>query len=67
MLLGTIGQVSLVNTFGHVHTSLVISLIRDFNGIWLGAVVAVLLWLVLGVILRYARARGGGLPTVGST
>lgn len=31
-----IGQVSLVNTFAHIHTPLVVSLMRTFNGIWLG-------------------------------
>lgn len=35
-LLGAIGQVSLINTFAHVHTPLAISLLRTFNGLWLG-------------------------------
>jgi len=36
LVLGAIGQVSMVNTFAHIHTPLVISLLRGFNGLWLG-------------------------------
>jgi hypothetical protein len=38
-----IGQVSLVNTFAHIHTPIIISLIRTFNGIWLGIGIGLLL------------------------
>jgi hypothetical protein len=36
LLLGVIGQVSLVNTFAHIHTPIVISLIRTGYGLALG-------------------------------
>ncbi|MCG8400432.1 MAG: DUF5693 family protein [Firmicutes bacterium] len=36
LLAGAIGQISLVNTFAHIHTPLLISLARSFNGLWLG-------------------------------
>lgn len=36
LLLGAIGQISLVNTYAHIHTPLLISLQRSFNGLWLG-------------------------------
>lgn len=36
LVLGVIGQVSIVNTFAHIHTPLVISLLRGLNGLWLG-------------------------------
>jgi len=36
LLLGAIGQISLVNTYAHIHTPLAISLMRSFNGLWLG-------------------------------
>ena len=42
-----IGQVSLVNTYAHIHTALLMSLQRSFNGLLLGVVLGVLL--VLGV------------------
>ncbi len=41
-----IGQVSLVNTYAHIHTPLLISLQRSFNGLALG--------LVLGIVLVIA-------------
>lgn len=47
LILGTIGQVSMVNTFAHIHTPLVISLLRGFNGLWLGilgGLVLIALW-----------------------
>jgi hypothetical protein len=40
----TIGQISALNTFCHLHTPLTFSLIRDFNGLWLGAALGVVLW-----------------------
>lgn len=36
LLAGVIGQVSLVNTYAHIHTPLLVSLLRSFNGLWLG-------------------------------
>lgn len=48
-LLGAIGQVSLVNTFEHLHTPVLVSLIRTVNGWWLG----VLIGLVLVLLLKY--------------
>ena len=35
---GVIGLVSAVNTFCHIHTPLTVSLVRTFNGVWVGAV-----------------------------
>ena len=40
-----IGQVSLVNTYAHLHTPLMISLMRSMNGILLGIVVGIALWI----------------------
>jgi hypothetical protein len=51
ILLGAIGQVSLLNTFTHLHTPVAVSLLRTFNGLWLG----ILIGLVL--ILAYRRVR----------
>ncbi len=48
LLAGVIGQVSLVNTYAHIHTPLLVSLVRSFNGLWLG----VLLGLALIVAWR---------------
>jgi len=42
-VLGLIGQVSIINSFCHAHTPLVISLARTIHGIWLGTIMGVLL------------------------
>jgi len=47
LTLGIIGQISMVNTFAHVHTPVIISMIRTINGLWLGiaiGIVLILLW-----------------------
>lgn len=36
LLTGAIGQVSLVNTYCHIHTPLQVSLLRTFHGMWIG-------------------------------
>lgn len=53
MLLGAVGQVSLVNTFGHVHTPLWVSLLRVANGLWVGILVAGVLVLLRALVLRF--------------
>lgn len=45
LVLGVIGQISLVNTYAHIHTPILISLIRSLYGIVFG--------IVLGIILIY--------------
>jgi hypothetical protein len=49
-LLAGVGQVSLVNTFCHFHTPLVVSLLRTGHGLWIGALIGVaviLVWRIL--------------------
>lgn len=55
LLLGAIGQVSLVNTFAHVHTPLVISAMRAFNGLWLGIVIGIGLIILSRILLELGR------------
>ncbi|MEW5954167.1 MAG: DUF5693 family protein [Bacillota bacterium] len=43
LFLGAIGQVSLINTFAHIHTPLLVSLARAFNGLWLGVLMGLAL------------------------
>lgn len=47
-----IGQVSLVNTYAHIHTALLISLQRSFNGLVLGIVIGVLLILAVQLLIK---------------
>jgi len=50
---GMIGQVSLINTFCHIHTPLMLSLLRTFHGLWLGLLLGILAW----GVWRLARRR----------
>jgi len=38
IIIGTIGPVTLINTFCHIHTPFLFSMLRTFNGVWLGLV-----------------------------
>jgi hypothetical protein len=44
---GAIGQISLLNTFCHLHTPLLVSLVRAFHGLWIGLLIGLLLWAVV--------------------
>jgi hypothetical protein len=54
IILGLIGQVSIINSFCHAHTPLVISLGRTINGIWLGTIMGVLL---VAIVRRTTKER----------
>lgn len=47
-----IGQISLVNTYAHIHTPLLIALQRSLNGLILGIIVAVIAVLVVKLCIR---------------
>jgi len=47
IILGMIGQVSVINSFCHAHSPLVISVLRTVNGIWLGMATGTLLLIAL--------------------
>jgi len=51
MALAVIGQVSLVNTYAHIHTPIVYSLLRSLNGLWLGIVLGLLMLLTLKIFI----------------
>lgn len=62
LLMGLIGQISLTNTYAHLHTPLLISLIRSFHGLWLGILIGCFGIFILNRLLRAAgkqpKARG---------
>ena len=39
LVFATIGQITVINTFAHIHIPLKISLIRSFHGVWLGLLI----------------------------
>ncbi len=55
LALGALGQASIVNTFVHLHTPVVLSLWRTFNGLVLGMLVGLFLRLVLLWIRQWRR------------
>ncbi|NLC38919.1 MAG: hypothetical protein GX779_06535 [Clostridia bacterium] len=55
VLLGAIGQVSLVNTFAHVHTPLAVSFFRTFNGLWLGMLGGIALIAVYRLLAAWGK------------
>jgi putative flippase GtrA len=49
---GLMGQVSLMNTYAHIHTPIMISLVRSVHGLWLGGLIGVILIFILNFIFR---------------
>jgi hypothetical protein len=52
LALGTVGQVSMVNTFSHLHTPIAISLARTLHALWLGSLLGVALYFVVELAER---------------
>jgi len=59
VMLVTIGQADLLNTFCHIHTPIFYSVLRSIHGIWIGAIVGgIALW-VWNTIEKMLAQRGG--------
>ena len=58
LLLGVIGQVSIVNTYAHLHTPLAVSLLRSFHGLWLGILLGVAAVILLNYLLAFLKKKG---------
>ncbi|MBU1026195.1 MAG: hypothetical protein KKA31_00525, partial [Candidatus Margulisbacteria bacterium] len=50
--LGTIAPISILNTFSHIHTPLMISMIRTFNGLVLGVIIGLLVAFIANKLLK---------------
>lgn len=44
LILGSFGQADIMDSFAHLHTSLQITGLRTFHGLWLGILIGALLW-----------------------
>lgn len=55
IVMGTVAPVTIVNTYCHVHTSLSFSLLRTFNGYWLGMLFGIIIASILYFILYIYR------------
>jgi len=47
LLVAAVGQADIIDTFCHLHTPLLLSLIRTFNGLWLGALVGAIVTIIV--------------------
>jgi hypothetical protein len=59
---GVIGLISMTNTFCHLHTPLLVSLVRVVNGIWVGLAVGIGWWVAKAVLERVCRANWWNEP-----
>jgi len=55
LAIGILGQISMINTFCHVHTPLGMSLLRTWHGLWMGMLAGILLWLTWVWLCRKRR------------
>ncbi|GAB4116878.1 MAG: DUF5693 family protein [Candidatus Caldatribacteriota bacterium] len=55
IVIGTVGPVTLINTFCHIHTPFLFSLLRTFNGIWLGWLLGIILIIILYFSVKIFR------------
>lgn len=58
LLLAVIGQVSLVNTYAHIHTPLLVSLIRTLHGVWIGVIIGIAAIICLNCIIKWLQTKG---------
>lgn len=55
VVVGTIGQVSIINTFMHLHTPFIVSFVRTTIGIFLGLVIGIILILIFRVMNQWIK------------
>lgn len=55
---GAIGQVSILNTFCHLHTPLLTSLLRVAHGLWIGVMGGLVVWFLVYLLwIRWAETK----------
>jgi len=57
IIIGTIGPVTLINTFCHIHTPFLFSMLRTFNGIWLGLALGLIAVTIFYYLVKIFRKR----------
>ncbi|HEX6989452.1 MAG TPA: DUF5693 family protein, partial [Bacillota bacterium] len=63
--LAVVGQVSVVNSFSHVHTPFAVSLVRTWHGLWIGLLAGALAWTLVRAVMRRVRPAAAGQGTGG--
>ena len=59
LLAGIVGQTSLMNTYAHIHTPILISLARTGHGLWMGIVLGICMIVVLAWCFKWLRRMQG--------
>jgi len=57
IIIGTIAPVTLINTFCHIHTPFLFSMLRTFNGAWLGLVLGLIIIVVFYYLVKIFRKK----------
>jgi hypothetical protein len=57
IIIGAIGPVTLINTFCHIHTPFLFSMLRTFNGIWLGLLLGLIIIIAFYYLVKIFRKR----------
>lgn len=58
LVLAVIGQVSLINTYAHIHTPLMISFTRSLHGLWIGILIGIVAIICLNYLHKLLLAKG---------
>jgi hypothetical protein len=66
LLLALIGQISLINTYAHIHTPLLVSFLRSFNGLWIGILFGAAAIGVVRLLLRLWAKLNSGVDKKGA-
>ena len=66
VMVGAIGQVSIINTFAHIHTPLNISLLRTFHGLWIGLIIGIVLIIIIKWVGHKVKTAFGNISIDGS-
>jgi len=62
LIVGLMGQISLMNTYAHIHTPIMVSLHRSGHGLWIGALIGIFIIAILELILRRLRIVESKVP-----
>ena len=57
IIIGAIGPVTLINTFCHIHTPFLFSMLRTFNGVWLGLALGLIVVTIFYYLVKMFRKR----------
>jgi len=57
IIIGSIGPITLINTFCHIHTPFLFSMLRTFNGVWLGLALGLIAVTIFYYLTKISREK----------